>query len=102
MLDYAESNLDGGIPPRVTVADFLQKPHETPDLAVFIVAENGEYAAHCGTWYLPDTNYAYVEPVVTLPEHRRRRLGKAAVYESINRCIARGAKQALVISNQLF
>ena len=82
--------------------DFSEKPHYNPKLAVFIVAPNGDYAAHCGTWYAPDTEICYVEPVVTIPEFRGCGLGKSVVYESINRCIAVGAKKAIVISNQQF
>jgi len=83
-------------------ADFPERPHDNPRLAVFIVAPNGEYAAHCGTWYDPGTDICYVEPVVTIPGFRGHGLGKAIVYESINRCVEMGAKKALVISNQQF
>ena len=83
-------------------ADIPERPHYNPKLALFIVASNGEYAAHCGTWYNPDTKICYIEPVVTIPEFRRHGLGKAVVYECINRCIDMGAKKALVISNQQF
>ena len=86
----------------LTEADFHEKPHDNHKLAVFIVAPSGEYAAHCGTWYDSDTEICYVEPVVTIPEFRGHGLGWAAVYESINRCIAMGAKKAIVISNQQF
>ena len=86
----------------LTEADFPKKPHENTKLALFIVAPNGEYAAHCGTWYSEDTEICYVEPVVTIPEFRKQGLGKAVVYECINRCINMGAKKALVISNQQF
>jgi len=86
----------------LTEDDFLEKPHENTKLAVFIVAPNGEYAAHCQTWYCPDTEVCYVEPVVTIPEFRGCGLGKAVVYESINRCIDLGAKKATVISDQQF
>lgn len=91
-----------GMPPLITEADVTDKPHEDPKLAVFVVAPDGEYAAHCGTWYMPDTKEAYVEPVVTVPEYRKQGLGKIAVYESINRCIEMGAQKAIVISNQQF
>jgi len=91
-----------GLPPFITEADVVDKPHENPELAVFVVAPDGEYAAHCGTWYLSGTKEAYIEPVVTVPEHRKRGLGKVAVYESIARCIEMGAQTALVISNQQF
>ena len=86
----------------LTEADFPKKPHENPRLTLFVVAPNGEYAAHCGTWYTPDTEICYVEPVVTIPEFRKHGLGKAAVYECINRCRELGAKKAVVISNQPF
>ena len=82
--------------------DFPAKPHENPKLAVFLVTPNGDYVAHCGTWYNSDTEICYVEPVVTIPEFRGHGLGKAVVYESINRCIQLGAKKAIVISNQQF
>jgi GNAT superfamily N-acetyltransferase len=91
-----------GLPPFITDADVVDRPHENPELAVFVVASDGEYAAHCGTWYLPGTKEAYIEPVVTVPEYRKRGLGKVAVYESITRCIEMGAETALVISNQQF
>lgn len=86
----------------LTEADFPQKPHENPRLALFIVAPNGDYAAHCGTWYSPDTEICYVEPVVTIPEYRKYGFGRAVVYECINRCMELGAKKAIVISNQQF
>ena len=86
----------------LTEADLYERPHHNHSLSVFIVAPDGEYAAHCGTWYNPDTDICYVEPVVTIPEYRGQGLGKAVVYESINRCIEMGAKKAIVISNQQF
>ena len=83
-------------------ADIIPKPNENLKLAVFVVAPNGDYASHCQTWYEPGTLTAYVEPLVTIPEHRNKGLGKIAVYESINRCIEMGAKSATVISNDMF
>jgi predicted N-acetyltransferase YhbS len=53
-------------------------------------------------WYIPDIEYSYVEPVATVPDFRNNGLGKAVVYEGINRCIKMGSKKALVISNQQF
>lgn len=63
--------------------------------------KNGEYVAHCGVWY-NGKNTAYIEPVVTVPEHRGKGLGKAVVYEAINRAKEKGAKRAIVLSNQEF
>ena len=86
----------------LTEADIPERPHYKPKLAVFIVSPNGDYAAHCGTWYTPDTEVCYVEPVMTIPDLRKHGIGKAVVCESINRCIEMGAKKAIVISNQQF
>lgn len=63
--------------------------------------ENGEYDAHCGVWYdFGDT--AYIEPVVTVPEHRNKGLGKAVVYKALSIAKQRGAKRAIVLSDQDF
>lgn len=77
-------------------------PHLNPSLRILVVAPNGDYAAHCGMWYLPGDSYAYVEPVFTLPEYRRLGLGKAAVIEGLNRCEKLGATHGYVGSSQQF
>lgn len=63
--------------------------------------ENEEYCAHCGLWYT-EGNTAYVEPVVTIPQHRGLGLAKALIYEACNRARSRGAKRAIVLSDQEF
>ena len=77
-------------------------PHYDKSLRILVVAPNGDYAAHCGMWCLTGSEYAYVEPVFTLPEYRKMGLGKAAVLEGVNRCGKLGAKQAYVLSSQQF
>lgn len=77
-------------------------PHLDLSLRILVVAPNGDYAAHCGMWHIPNSAYAYVEPVFTLPEYRKMGLGKAAVLEGVNRCGRRGAKRAYVGSSQQF
>lgn len=77
-------------------------PHYDKNLRILVVAPNGDYAAHCGMWCLPGSEYAYVEPVFTLPEYRKMGLGKVAVLEGVNRCGKLGAKQAYVLSSQQF
>jgi len=92
----------GGEPPIVDETQIRPRPHFNPFLVVFVAAPDGEYASHCGMWYDPDIKQAYVEPVVTIPKYRKLGLGKIAVYECINRCIAMGAEFAQVISDQRF
>ena len=80
----------------------LSGPTVYPYSVVCVVAPNGNYVSHCGTWYYPDETYALVEPVATDPDYRRLGLGKAAVLEAVIRCGKRGAKKALVGSSQQF
>lgn len=77
-------------------------PHLNLSLRILVVAPNGDYAAHCGMWYIPNSDYAYIEPVFTLPEYRKMGLGKSAVLEGVNRCRKLGAKYAYVLSAQQF
>ena len=89
-----------GIPERWD-HEFLKRiPHVNEDLKTFAIANN-EYCAHCGLWYSTG-NTAYVEPVATVPEHRKQGLAKAVVYEACTRANAFGAKRAIVISDQEF
>ena len=75
-------------------------PHRKEYLNTFAIAD-GEYCAHCGLWYT-EGDTAYVEPVVTLPQHRKQGLAKATIYEGCNRARALGAKRATVLSDQVF
>lgn len=91
-----------GIPqkPNEEVAKAGEHLKTSEYIKVFAIKDK-EYVAHCGIWYnIGDT--AYIEPVVTIPEHRRKGIGKAVVYEAINRAKERGAKRAIVLSDQKF
>lgn len=78
-----------------------EKHLETSEYIKTFVIKDGEYVAHCGVWY-NGGNTAYIEPVVTVPEHRGKGLGKAVVYEAVNRAKEQGAKRAIVLSDQEF
>ncbi len=80
----------------------LSSPAIIPELVICVVAPNGDYASHCGMWFMPGDTYAYVEPVATDPDYRGRGLGRAAVFEAARRCGALGAKQALCGTSQQF
>jgi predicted N-acetyltransferase YhbS len=69
---------------------------------IIVEAPNGDYAAYCGMWYVPENRYGYVEPVATDPNYRRLRLGRTAVLEGIRRCGLLGAKTAYVTTGNLF
>lgn len=75
-------------------------PNEKAELKTFAIAKD-EYCAHCGLWY-SEGDSAYVEPVVTIPQHRKRGLAKAVIYEACKRARILGAKRAIVLSDQEF
>lgn len=89
-----------GIPEKWSDEVLALTPNENADLKVFAVAED-IYCAHCGLWYT-EGDAAYVEPVVTVPQHRGQRLAKTVVYEACNRARKLGAKKAIVLSDQEF
>lgn len=74
-------------------------PHRNAFMSLSAVDESGEHLAHCTCWYDSRTDYAYVEPVCVIPEHRGNGLGRAVVYEALNRCRSLGARYAYVISD---
>lgn len=78
-----------------------EKHLEIPEYIKVFAIKGKEYAAHCGVWY-NGGNTAYIEPVATVPEYRRKGLGRAVVYEAVNRARERGAKRAIVLSDQEF
>ncbi len=80
----------------------ISGPHVKRDLNIVVADEKGHYVSYCGMWYEPGTNYALVEPVCTVPEHRKKGCGKAAVLEAVRRCGLLGAKIAFVGSGQQF
>ena len=80
----------------------LSSPHLTPELVIAVKEPGGNYASHCGLWYLPGSEYAYVEPLATDPTYRKMGLGKAALLEAIIRARKMGAKEVFVCSEQQF
>ncbi len=87
---------------RTMRAGLRARKHFDPRLSIAAADPGGENAAYCCVWYLPGTDYAYVEPVCTVPAHRGRGLGRAVVSEALNRARSLGAREALVISDLEF
>lgn len=87
---------------RTMSLDLHDRPHFDLYLSVAAVAPNGEKAAYCCLWYQKGTDYAYVEPVCTVPRYRGQGLGAAVVTEALRRAKERGAQRAYVISDMAF
>lgn len=79
-----------------------QAPNFRKDLTIVTVEPGGNYVTFCGMWYVPENEIAYLEPLATDPDYRRMGMGRAAVYESMRRVKALGAKKVFVGSGQEF
>lgn len=71
------------------------------DLDLVAVAPDGELAAFCTIWFDDVTRTGCFEPVGTTPEHQRRGLGKAVMFEGLRRLKWLGATLATVGSYSL-
>jgi predicted N-acetyltransferase YhbS len=94
-----------GPPPEQYVAgraDVEKAPLYRPELTVMVQAPNGHRVSYCGMWYVPANQLAYVEPVATDPDYRRRGLARAAVLEAVRRASLLGATRAIVGSGLAF
>ena len=69
----------------------LTAPHDTSCLDVAIENEAGEYVCYAGMWWTPENKLAYMEPLCTVPEHRRKGLAAAAMSELYRRIKELGA-----------
>lgn len=78
------------------------RKHFNPRLSVAATDPAGENAAYCCLWYQDQTDYAYVEPVCTVPSCRGKGLASAVLRETLNRARDLGAKRAYVISDLPF
>ncbi|MEE3492545.1 GNAT family N-acetyltransferase [Ruminococcus sp.] len=78
------------------------RPHLNPSLSIAVENADGEKVAYCCLWYSEKTDYAYVEPVCTVPAYRGKGIAKAVIDEALNRARTLGAKKAYVLSDMLF
>ena len=69
----------------------MAAPHATDELDVAIENEAGEYVCYAGMWWSPENHLAYMEPLCTVPKHRRKGLAAAAMSELYRRMKPLGA-----------
>lgn len=67
-------------------------PHATMEYGVAIENEAGEYVCWAGMWWVPDNKLAYLEPLCTVPEYRRKGLAAAALSEVYRKVRPLGAE----------
>ncbi len=78
------------------------RKHFNQDLLVAACDNEGNLVSICGLWYNEKTDYAYVEPVCTIPSCRGKGVAKTVIHEALNRVKNLGAKRAFVISDMPF
>ena len=79
-----------------------RRRHFDVRLSLAAVDPAGDYAAYVCLWYTGGTDYAYVEPVCTVPAHRGKGLARALLSEALARAKTLGAERAYVISDLAF
>jgi len=78
------------------------RKHFNRALSLSAVDTSGEPVSHCSLWFHHDTDYAYVEPVCTIPGYRGKGIASALLSEAFFRAKALGAEAAYVISDLPF
>ena len=56
-----------------------------------VETDEGEYVCYAGMWWTPENRLAYMEPLCTVPMHRKKGLAAAALSEHYRRLKPRGA-----------
>lgn len=79
------------IPDPDSIVHTSTAPHFCEGLACIVVAPDGEYVCYGGMWFVPETRLAYLEPLCTVPQYRRRGLAAAVISELYRRTKALGA-----------
>ena len=78
------------------------RKHLYPRLSLAAVSSTDEKAGYCCLWHSSRTDYAYIEPVCTVPSYRGRGIAGALLCEDLRRASELGAKRAYVISDISF
>jgi len=66
------------------------------DLDIIAVASDGSITSFCTAWFDDVSRTAYLEPVATVPAHRKHGLGKAVILDALHRLKRMGCKVAFI------
>jgi predicted N-acetyltransferase YhbS len=89
-------------PSLLSCQELQRAPDYRRELDVVAVAPDGEFVSFCIAWWDALNRIASIEPVGTVPGHRRLGLARAVVLEAIRRVAALGAQKAFVGSDLPF
>ena len=74
----------------------MNAPTYRPELDLVVVAEDSSFSSFCIVWYDEKNQFGVFEPVGCHPQHRRRGLTKALMFEGLRRLKHLGATVASV------
>ena len=77
-------------------------PNFKKELTTVIKAPNGDYVCYAGMWFNEANKYAYLEPLVTVPEFRKMGLATIALVESMKKTKKLGAKYCFGDANEFY
>jgi len=77
-------------------------PHFRKDLTIIIKSPDNCYACFCGMWLDGFNDFAYLEPLATVPEYRKKGLARAALMESMRRTSTFGASYCIGGANSFY
>lgn len=80
----------------------MAAPHATTELNVIIKNADNEYVCYAGMWMTPENHLAYLEPLCTVPEYRKKGLASAALSELYRRTLPIGATHMTGGSNKFY
>ena len=80
----------------------IETPDYRADLDMHVRAPDGEVAAFATMWYDAANQIGILEPVGTIPAHRKLGLGRAAINHLVNLVRKEGARRIHVGSDQAF
>jgi len=83
--DTPDGDVDGAI-------QMCNAPRFDASLMTIVVAPSGEYACALGMWFDERNQYAYLEPLATVPQYRRMGLASVALTEAMKKTRSMGAK----------
>ena len=88
--------------PKGELADGNIAPRFDLSLSTIAVAPDGAYACALGMWYDERNNYAYLEPLATVPKYRRMGLATIALTEAMKKTKALGAEYCFGGSREFY
>lgn len=93
-VDYSEENIQSRV--HMTSSPNFKRSF------TYVAKFQNIYVSYAGVWFKKNSLTALVEPVATVPEHRKHGLARACIKACIRKVIEEGAKEVFIGSNRDF